>query len=58
MEKYPGRLGRRNELDKQLAALDCTDDYYSEKEEVIKSGKVQKFTFGKRETMLKLPSFA
>lgn len=39
-------VGWLNVVDKELDALDVTDDYYSELKEVMKAGKVTKFTRG------------
>lgn len=39
-------IGWLNEVDSQLKQVDVTDDYYSEKQEVLRAGIVQKFTRG------------
>merc|ERR1719387_2787184 len=39
-------VGYLNDLDAELTELDCTDDYYSELTEVMKAGRVSRFTRG------------
>lgn len=39
-------IGYLNDLDKAYTEVDCTDDYYSERAEVLKAGRVQRFSRG------------
>jgi len=35
-----------NELDEKITEVDGTDDYYSERQEVLRAGKAKRFTGG------------
>jgi len=39
-------VGWLNDLDERFTEVDVTDDYYSEREEVLRARKVAKFTRG------------
>jgi hypothetical protein len=39
-------VGYLNEIDKEFNEVDCTDDYYSERAEVIAAGRFASFTHG------------
>lgn len=39
-------VGYLDDLDRQLTELDCTDDYYTERDQVLRSGRAPKFTRG------------